>query len=258
MSRMITILRAARCRSTHHFFALDALPRVETAAGKRLASLLLRYHDDYLVGAKAPDQTFRDFKNHVLHVQDGNWGGAPRAASRWLDETINYLDHGKWKKAAYACGVLSHYFTDPMMPLHTAQSEREGIVHRAMEWSVCKSYDAILTASSGQASRVHFQLASTGDWIGQAVIAGATLANRYYDQLIDEYDIEQGSRNPPDGLNATSRRVLSDLFELAITGWANVLSRISDETTAEIPTFSLTIPSLLARPLLEGLSWERA
>ena len=43
--QLISILRAAHCRSTHHFFAMDAIPLVQTDAGQRLVTILLRYHD---------------------------------------------------------------------------------------------------------------------------------------------------------------------------------------------------------------------
>ena len=39
---LVPILRAAHCRSTHHFFAIDALERIGTERGKRLAELLLK------------------------------------------------------------------------------------------------------------------------------------------------------------------------------------------------------------------------
>jgi hypothetical protein len=42
-------------------------------------NLLLHYHAEYLGGAKAPDEVFKDFKNHVLHVREKEWGGAIEA-----------------------------------------------------------------------------------------------------------------------------------------------------------------------------------
>ncbi|CAN0424209.1 unnamed protein product, partial [Hapterophycus canaliculatus] len=113
---LLTILRAAHCRSTHHHFAIDALPLVGTDAGQRLVSQLLRHHSRYLTGAKDPDSRFRDFQNHVVHVDDGYWGGAPRVAHQWYDRLQKYLRQDRWSDAAHAAGVLSHYFTDPIQP----------------------------------------------------------------------------------------------------------------------------------------------
>ncbi len=36
-----------------------------------MADLLLANYGDYLKGAKDPDNLFKDFENHVLHVRDG-------------------------------------------------------------------------------------------------------------------------------------------------------------------------------------------
>ena len=246
MSRIVSILRATHCRSTHHYFAIDALKLVHTAKGKRLADLLLKYHDEYLVGAKAPDKSFRDFQNHVLHVGDNYWGGAPQACEKWLTKTVEHLDKKQWKKAAFACGVLSHYFTDPLMPLHTGQTDRESAVHRPMEWSICKSYDAIYQMVDRDKIQVEFPLSSGEQWISKAVVSGASIAHSHYDRLVDIYDLPSGAKDPPAGLNRDARQSLAELFAVATTGWANILSRIADETTSEIPQVSLSLTTFLA------------
>lgn len=246
MQRILSILRAAHCRSTHHYFAIDALQQLKTAQAQRLANILLKYHDDYLVGAKAPDSDFKDFQNHVIHVEQNNWGGAAIKCQEWLEQARQMLDEGKWKKAAYACGVLSHYFTDPIMPLHTGQSSRETVVHRPMEWSICKSYDDILSHYVNSDLQCDFTLASDEKWIGKAVVAAASVAHRHYDRLIAIYDLKKGVANPRQGLNDEAVAILAELFALAIHGFSSVLSRLADETTAQLPQVSLTMTSLLA------------
>ena len=122
MKLLITILQAAHCRSTHQFFVLDALPLLSTSRGQSLSRMLLHYHETYLTGSKDPDNVFRDFRNHVLHVSDGCWGGAGITAEKWYRKLLEKMEQQQWEDAVYAAGVLSHYFTDPLMPLHTAQS----------------------------------------------------------------------------------------------------------------------------------------
>jgi Domain of unknown function (DUF4332)/Zinc dependent phospholipase C len=246
MTHILTILRAAHCRSTHHYFAIDALKNLKTAQAQRLANILLKHHDDYLVGAKAPDSNFKDFQNHVVHVSDNNWGGAPLKCKEWLTEARQYLDQGKWKKAAYACGVLSHYFTDPIMPLHTAQHPREQVVHRPLEWSICQSYNEILNLSNNMGYVCDFELAADNQWISKAVLAAAKVANRYYDRLVAIYDLERGVVKPREGLNEEAMKILAELFALTIGGWSQVLVRLADETTTELPQVSLTMTSVLA------------
>lgn len=245
MSAIVTILRAAHCRSTHHFFAIDALSQLRTERGKRLGKLLLAEHHEYLLGAKAPDETFRDFQNHVLHVSDNYWGGATKKCEEWLAKIFRYSDSLQWNNVAYACGVLSHYFTDPLMPLHTGQSEKEAAVHRPMEWSVCKSYDAIAALLPDNLTST-LRLPAATPWIGGAVIEAATQAHTHYDRLIDIYDLKAGVRKPQEGLDEEARHILAELFELAISGWACILDRVANEMTVELPKRSLSIPTVLA------------
>ncbi|HBE70701.1 MAG TPA: hypothetical protein DDW52_21360 [Planctomycetaceae bacterium] len=247
MNRLVTILRAAHCRSTHHYLAIDAIEHITTVAGSCLGQLLLKYHDEYLVGAKAPDKSFRDFQNHVLHVGDNNWGGAPKAAEKWLAQAIEYLDGGRWKKAAYACGVLSHYVTDPFMPLHTAQSQREAVVHRPMEWSVCKAYDDIANRCENIAQNVRpIEVPPTDAWISSVVVQGAKRGHAYYHTVIDEYDVQLGCRRPTEGASERGKNIFAELLWLASTTWGKCLTRIADETTAEIPKFPMTLTTFLA------------
>lgn len=245
MSAIVTILRAAHCRSTHHFFAIDALEHLQTKRGQQLGKILLAEHHEYLLGAKAPDDTFRDFQNHVLHVSDNYWGGAPKKCSEWLAKIFKFSDGLDWNKVAFACGVLSHYFTDPLMPLHTGQSEKESAVHRPLEWSVCKSYNEI-SASLSHSSAHAIKLPVSSNWIGGAVLDAATQAHQYYDRLIDIYDLKAGARNPQAGLNHESREILGNLFELAIMSWAGILDRIANEMKIELPHRSLSLPTVLA------------
>jgi hypothetical protein len=215
---------------------------------------LLKYHDDYLTGAKAPDSSFKDFSNHVIHVSDRNWGGAAGKCLEWLHVARGHLDQGRWKKAAYACGVLSHYFTDPIMPLHTAGSQGEAIVHRPMEWSIYRAYQEIYQQAGDEGIQAKFDFTDEQDWIAKAVLAAASVAHRHYDDLIRLYDMHAGATDPKLALNAESRAILAELFALAIHGWAGVLTRLADETTKQLPSVSLTMPSLLA-PIDKPLAW---
>lgn len=246
MSQILTILRAAHCRSTHHYFALDALRCINTERGGRLADILLKHYDQYLKGAKDPDSKFRDFQNHVLHVGDGNWGGAPRACEKWLKTAINHLESEEWEYAAYDLGVLSHYFTDPIMPLHTASSDAEGIVHRPLEWSVCKAYEAIYERWARGKIRVQFTLPEEDGWISQAVTTAAQRSHAHYHRIIEIYDLERGVKQPPEGLNAESRDILAEMFGIAITGWARILERVAEQATCKLPNAGLTAATLVA------------
>lgn len=243
VSTLISILRAVHCRSTHHFFAIDALDRLDTPNGRRLASVLLSNYQEYLTGAKDPDTKFKDFQNHVIHVSDNNWGGAPKACETWLARAIDDMHRSDWKAVAYSIGVLSHYFTDPLMPLHTAQHPSEAVVHRPLEWSVCKSYDWIFRRCTNQ---VTFPLTVGPGWMGRAVLAGAAIAHKHYLPLIEYYDLQKGVIDPSSGLDSRSRAILTEIFDYALTGWARILDRIAALAIVEIPICPLTFSTVMA------------
>ncbi len=261
MSPILSLLRTAHCRSTHHYFAVDALSLVQTDAGKRLKSQLLYYHDRYLRGAKDPDIRFRDFQNHVVHVTDGYWGGAPRVAHLWYDKLQRYLRNDQFADAAYAAGVLSHYFTDPLQPLHTQPSVREKILHRPIEWSITKSYQAIYRIWREDDLRIVVQLSGEPGWLGEAILHGARFANRKYQLLLDQYDLQSGLQDPASGLNAELRESIAELFGLSITGLARVLERAAADAEATrqapIPTAGTAVPMLVAALCAPARLWQR-
>ena len=80
MSLLYAVVFASRCRSNHHRLAVDALRHLRSAEAEDWRNLLLHFHADYLKGAKAPDEEFKDFKNHVLHVRDKDWAAPSRRA----------------------------------------------------------------------------------------------------------------------------------------------------------------------------------
>ncbi len=255
------MLRAAHCRSTHHYFAIDALPLVGTPAGGRLVGHLLRHHHRYLAGAKDPDSRFRDFQNHVIHVNDGYWGGAPRVAHQWYDRMQRYLRTNRFSDAAHAAGVLSHYFTDPIQPLHTAQTPAEKILHRPIEWSVTKSYGSLLADWKADPSRTVFQLSDNPGWLGEAILTSARVAHDHYETLLTHYDLKAGRSNPSAGLDAVSRGCLSQLIGLCVTGWARVIERAAYDAEQSqgraLPTQSVTLGVMLAGIRMPRQRWIR-
>jgi hypothetical protein len=248
MNLLINILRASCCRSTHHCFALDALPLVQTDAGRRLVRLLLRHRDRFLTGAIDPDLRYRDYQNHVIHVGEGYWGGAPRVAHSWYDRLQRYLRTDRFGDAAHAAGVLSHYFTDVLQPLHTGVCDLERFLHRPIEWSIFEAYDAIYQAWREDEMRVVFQLTDRAEWLGEAMLHGARFAHRKRKLLLDQYDVGRFSADPAGSLNGPCRAALAELFGLAITGTARIIERAAADAeltrSQPLPTVGLALSTL--------------
>ena len=243
-NRLYRVLRRWHGRSTHQRFALDALPLVQTVKGHRLVTLLLRHYDRYLTGAIDPDIRFRDFQNHVIHVCQGYWGGAPRIAHRWYDRLLRHLNEERYGEAAHAAGVLSHYFVDPLQPLHTMQCDRGRVIHRPLERSITKSYDDILRLWIEDDLRIVFQLSDHPGWLGDAILHNARYAHRQYNRVVNDFDLEASVKRPERGLNDQALSTLSGLFGLSITGWARVLERAAHDAEA-LKRRPLRVPHLM-------------
>ena len=246
MNLLFRVLYAQHCRNTHHKMALDALRHLRGDAAERWQELFLKHHTPYLNGSKAPDTQFKDFRNHVLHVRDNYWGGAPQAARRWYDQAVGFIARQDWTNACYSVGVLSHYYMDPIQPFHTGQTEEETKIHRAAEWSINKSYEDLREIARAKASVADVDLPHGDGWLELAVRQGAEKANKHYETLIEHYDFRQGSQDPPAGLDATSREILAELTSYATIGFARIMERAFTEAGAQPPKVSLTLHTYLA------------
>lgn len=242
MSLLFNVVYAWKCRGTHHKLAVDALRLLHGDQAERWRNLFLTRFDDYLAGSKAPDDQFKDFRNHVLHVAEGGWGGAVAAAEQWYQQTVDALKARQWQTAVYSAGVLSHYVTDPVMPLHTGQSERENNIHRACEWSVSQSYDNLLeTLDEDQGGYPNIELPDQEQWLKRLITRNAQTAHAEYDRVVSGYDFAKGVKLPQAGLNADLCACFARLLGIATASYAKVLARAIEESAATPP---LTFPTL--------------
>lgn len=246
MSLLFTITYAAFAKGTHHKLALDALQHLKCQDWEQWQRLFLKHAKLFVEGSKAPDDQFKDFTNHVLHTRDGLWGGAPEKAREWYQHTVEALVIKDWPTAVYCAGVLSHYYTDPLMPFHTAQSEAENNIHRATEWSINKSYDDLRVLGEKEWTLGEPVLPTGENWLAELVVANARMSNANYEKLIAHYDITRGVSDPPAGLDTVARRMVAELIRFASLTFAGVLGRALDESGVKPPEVALTGPMLLA------------
>ncbi len=246
MNLLFRVLFASGCRSTHHKIAMDALRHLRGPQASKWQNLFLKHHRTYLEGSKAPDTKFKDFRNHVLHVRENYWGGAVKTAKLWYETTVDELQNQNWAGAVYSAGVLSHYYTDPIQPFHTGQSEAESNIHRAAEWSITKSYDAIRQILVDDLGLPAMECPDESGWLESMVTAGAEAANPYYEPLIERYDFAQGVKNPPAGWDEESRRMLAELVGHAQVGFARILERAFIEADVTPPSVNVTLEGFLA------------
>jgi predicted flap endonuclease-1-like 5' DNA nuclease len=258
MSLLYNVLFAHRCTSTHHKIVLDALRHLRHDEAEKWRKVFLKYSEHLLTGAKAPDDSFRDYRNHVLHVREKCWGGAVESAETWYKNLVESLQAKKWAEASYSAGVLSHYYSDPLMPLHTAQSEEAGIVRRACSRSAFRSYDrlmAILDRDLGGYPNVKMPTGSR--WLAEMVKTGARLAHEHYDVVIDHYDLAKGRWRAENGLDDEIRVSIAECLAHAVVGFARILDRAIGESGVPAPKAGTAIRGLTAWFKIPAMNWAR-
>ncbi len=246
MSLLFRILRAAHARGTHHKLALDALHRLKSPDAARWERVFLEQAELYMTGAKAPDDEFKDFKNHVLHPRDGYWGGAPEKVESWYGHLVAALKAGQWSEAVWCAGVLSHYATDPVHPFHTAQSEAENAIHRAAEWSINRSYDSLWREAVARHGDLDVAVPDGPHALKAMICAAADRSNAQYEKLIAHYDINRGVVEPTEGLDPVARALIGELLVYAATLHARLLDRAVAEAGVAPPEVSLGLDTVVA------------
>jgi predicted flap endonuclease-1-like 5' DNA nuclease len=247
MSVFFDLVMKSACRSNHHRIAVEALRHLKGDNAEDWRNLFLHHYTSYLEGAKAPDDTFKDFKNHVLHVRDGDWGGAPTAAREWYRRAVRAMQVKDWAQAAYAAGVMTHYAADPVQPFHTGQTEEENVIHRAVEWSFSKSYftlQTILVNDLGGYPQV--PVPQSPDWLEQMVKAGARTSNPHYETVVNHYDFKVGVKKPEAGLDQELKDIVAKLLGYATIMVARILERAFAEAAVAPPKVNLTLDTILA------------
>ncbi len=245
MDLIFRVITAAHAKGTHHRLALDGIAKLSGPDAERWQRLFLKHAATLVEGSKAPDDKFKDFKNHVLHPRDGFWGGAVAAAQRWYAELVLALAKGDWATAANAAGILSHYVTDPTQPFHTAQSEAEGSIHRAFEWSVSRSYDDLKRIAAADAART-IDIPGGDDWLEQVLHRAASDANASYEKLIAHFDITRGVVDPPSGLDVVAQRIIGEQLGVASALFAAVVDRAIADAKATPPDVGLSLELILS------------
>jgi hypothetical protein len=245
MHLLFHIVYGTHAGGTHHKLALDALRHLQSTDADYWQRLFLRHARLYLEGAEAPDEEFKDFENHVLHPRDGLWGGAPEKVRSWYDHVVEALALEDWPTAVYCAGVLSHYYTDPLQPFHTAQSEAENNIHRAVEWSIARSYGSLRALGLREGGEREIELPTGANWLIEQVCHGAQRATRHYEKLIAHYDIGRGVVDPPAGLDRVARRIVAEMLRYAALSFAAILDRAIADAQVHAPRTGLAGATLL-------------
>lgn len=257
MALVLTLLRAAHARGTHHYLALDALDGLAAPSADAWRRLFYKHIAFYVDGAKAPDTAFKDFKNHVLHPRDGFWGGAPEQAETWYGELVAALQKQDWPAAAYNAGVLSHYCTDPCMPLHTHQTTAESNIHAALEWTVSKSYARLIAIGATFQDTTRPAASTSAGWLGDLLRSAATQSTKHYETLLAHYDIKRGVVAPEEGLDLVGQRATARMLVHARDLVGIVIDRAIAEARVTPVDVGLAADALKAFVTMPKSWWQK-
>ncbi len=246
MNLTYNLIYAAHCNGTHHKIAMDSLRYLKNDDQNDWRKLFLTHVEAYVEGSKAPDKTFKDFRNHVLHVRDNFWGGAANKSAEWYDRFVHNLKLQNWREAVYSAGVLSHYYADAMHPFHTAQSEAESNIHRAVEWSISKSYDTLREQGIEQWPSLFVDMPEGEGWVKTLVKQNAAFSNQYYETLITHYNFDKGVVDPLEGFDKHANEAIAKILRLSIVSFSHVLDCAFAEAGVKPIKTGITAKSFLA------------
>lgn len=246
MNLIHSVIRAAHCSGTHHFLAIDALDHLENRHAKVWKTFFYHFIESYLSGSKAPDKVFKDYKNHVLHVRDGYWGGAGEACEEWYARLVYNLKTQNWQQAAFAAGVLSHYYADALHPFHTAQSEAENNIHSGVEWSISKIYPELKKTGAVHFAQLEINMPAGEGWLTRLVEENAGFANQYYEGLIAHYNFDVGVVAPEEGLDGHAKEMIAWILRYCSVSFAKVLDRAFEESGILPQSQKMTLKAVLA------------
>jgi len=243
---LITLIKKFAVRNTHHFLCIKAAENLS----EKWREVFLAYFDILLSGAKAPDDKFHYWKNHVFHPPQ--WGGAPHAARESYDKFVKLLKSKKWKNAIFWAGVLSHYVSDVLHPLHTGQTPDEPKIHKFHEFGTSRKvneYDRAIKVDE----------IDSIDNIEEYVRELGNFAHQYYYHVLHNYDPTKAEQYKWElEINKTLDEINVKLLSKAVKAILSLWIRGINEANVTPPKVSLslrTLITLLKVPIYRIRKW---
>ncbi len=184
--------------STHMFMVSTAIEQMSNATWRRVFQF---YTPELLSGATTPDQVWQDWDNHLYYPETGEHN-APWAAQKWFGFARANFSAGNWEDGFFAAGVVSHYFSDPCIPVHTGEywpghTGYETEINEKLQFMTLGPYEE-----------------STIDNVTELVIQCATYSHQYFDTIHDAYE-DESSRALT---NSTVLTITEDCLTMALSG----------------------------------------
>lgn len=194
--------------ATHNFIVNKA---VENIGNESWADAFLFYTEDLLSGSVAPDDLWQDWDNHLYYPSDGT-GNAPGAAAKWYDFARANFTAGNWEDGFFAAGVMSHYYADPCIPVHT---DEWWVGHGAYETDINDNLGSFTLAPPSA-----FVVTN----VSKMVVNNATYSNQYYDMVYDAYSAGDSEAITT---NSTIKTLTENCLSMAIVGVLSLFTNLT-------------------------------
>lgn len=184
---------------THYFIVNEAVDNIDNSSW---ANAYKYYTQELLSGSVAPDELWQDWDNHLYYPETGA-GNAPASAAKWYDFARANFTSENWEDGFFAAGVMSHYYADPCIPVHTDEW-----------WEGHPAYETDINHNLGE-----FTLTTPSETIvtnvSQWVVDNATHSHQYYDMVYDAYPTGYDEAL---ATNSTIKTLTEDCLSMAIDG----------------------------------------
>jgi hypothetical protein len=185
--------------ATHYFIVNNA---VDNISNESWAEAFEYYTEELLSGSVAPDVLWQDWDNHLYYPETGE-GNAPASAAYWYDLARANFSTQNWEEGFYAAGVMTHYFSDPCIPVHT---DVYWPGHDAYEDDINYNLGDLVLSSPSE---------SIVNNVSQLVVDNATYSHQYYDIVYDAYPTNETEAIDT---NSTIKSLTENCLSMAIDG----------------------------------------
>jgi hypothetical protein len=185
--------------ATHMFMVSEVMNHV---SDESWAEVIDYYAPEVLAGCTTPDQAWQDWDNHLYYPETGEYT-APQAAQRWFNFARDNFTEGDWENGFFAYGVMTHYFSDPCIPVHTDSN-----------WPGHAGYEKDINENLDELS-LETPMEVLIDNVSQFVIDCATYSHQYYDTITEYYDDENDRAI---ATTPTLKTLTEDCLSMAVNG----------------------------------------
>ncbi len=197
---------------THMFIVSEAVANI---SDEGWMTAFEYYLPEIMAGSTTPDQAWQDWDNHLYYPETGEHN-APSAAALWFDYAKANFTAGDWEKGFFAAGVMSHYFADPCIPLHTGPGHPG---HAGYEADINSNLGIIELTPASETLITN---------VTQEVVSAATRSHVYYDLIVAAYpDNETQSLDQIPIMDATE-----ECLSRAVNGTLSLFYTLTNGITA--------------------------